>query len=196
MAGANSDLLAMRPHPNALPAKIAALERGTPQYYALREAIFQTGQGCLLPQSRVLDLSCGQGDFVEMFIERNEDLCRFVLLDRSPDNVRACAQRFHFRAHLGFVTPGGLDLAHGFPALSSRLMLCVMGLGPLDEARREEVLRMARKHLEKGGSFILVEELKDEGSCASWLTSLTDAGFKDVERIWYSGRMCAWVARK
>lgn len=197
MAGANSDVTATRLHKNALPASnSAALQRGTPQYYALREAIFKAGQECLLPQSRVVDLNCGTGDFVEMFIEKNEDMCHFVLLDHSSDNVSACADRFHFRTHLGFVTPGGLDLSQNFPELSSRLTLCVMGLSPLSLERREEVLRKAHKHLEKGGAFIIVEDLNDEETCASWLQSIRAAGFRQEERIWSAGRTCAWIAKK
>lgn len=197
MAEANSEAVAMHQHTNALPASgCAAMQRGTPQHYALREAIFRAGQECLRPQSRMLDLHCGEGDFVEPFIERNEDLCRFVLLDPSEEKVRACSSRFHVRAHLGYVIPGGMDLANGFPELSSSLMLCVLGLSPLDLERREEVLEKAHRHLERGGGLIVVEELRDEETCASWQDALHRAGFRQAERIWSSGRTCAWMAKK
>jgi ubiquinone/menaquinone biosynthesis C-methylase UbiE len=173
-----------------------ALEVGTPQYYALRQAIFQAGQPYVTPRCRIVDLHCGRGEFVEPFIERNEDLCRFIMLDSSAGNVQACMERFHMRMHLGFVRPGRLDLSQGFPDVSSRLTLCVNGLGRLPTEKRDEVLGEVQGHLEKGGVFIMVEELANEEDCASWLGSLTKAGFKNVERIWSSGRLCAWKAAK
>jgi ubiquinone/menaquinone biosynthesis C-methylase UbiE len=197
MAEANVETMAMHPHANIVAAPgSAALDMGTPEYYALRQAIFEAGQPLLKPGCRVVDLCCGPGDFITPFVERNEDLCRFIMLDPSMKNVRACMDRFHMRMHLGFVRPGALDLNKDFPDVSSRLTLCVSGIGSLQLERREEVLGNVRKHLEKGGALILVEELQEEADCASWLESLLSAGFSKVERIWSSGRVCAWVAKK
>ena len=166
------------------------------RYDALRQAIFQAGQPLVTPRCRIVDLHCGRGDFVEPFIERNEDLCRFIMLDSSPGNVQACMERFHMRMHLGFVRPGKLDLSQGFPQVSSRITLCIGGLDSLSRERRDEVLVEVRRHLERGGAFIIAEEVTDEKDCASWLSSLTEAGFERVERIWSSGRICAWMAWK
>lgn len=197
MAGARSETMTMHPHANALASpQGAALERGSSQYYALRQAIFEAGQPFVEPRCRIVDLHCGQGDFLEPFIERNEDLCRFIMLDSSSKNVSACMDRFHMRMHLGFVRPGSLDLSKDFPDVSSRLTLCVAGLGPLPLEKRGEVLGKIRKHVEKGGAFILVEELQAEEECASWLESLMSAGFSHAERIWSSDRVCAWIARR
>ncbi len=173
-----------------------ALDMGSPQHYSLREAIFRAGQPFIAPRCRIVDLHCGNGDFIEPFIERNEDLCRYIMLDPSTDNVQECMERFHMRMHLGFVRPGRLDLAIGFPDVSSRLTLCVGGVGSLPLEKRAELLANVRRHLEKGGAFIVAEELTTEKDCASWLESLTEAGFSKVERIWTSGRTCAWMAKK
>jgi len=197
LAGAKSENLTMHQHVKALASlQGAALEMGSPQYHGLRRAIFEAGQPLITPRCRIVDLHCGRGEFLQPFIERNEDLCRFIMLDSSTDNVQACGERFHMRMHLGFVRPGTLDLGKDFPDVSSRLTLCVGGLGPLPLERRMEVLGDVHKHLEKGGGFILVEELMNEDDCATWLGSLMQAGFSLVERIWSSGRVCAWMARK
>jgi ubiquinone/menaquinone biosynthesis C-methylase UbiE len=197
MAEAKSENPAMHQGTKALaPPQGIALEVGSAQYHALRQVIFDAGQPFVTPRCRIVDLHCGKGEFLEPFIEKNEDLCRFVMLDSSASNVQACSERFKMRMHLGFVTPGALDLCKDFPDVSSRLTLCVGGLSPLPLDRRAEVLGNVRRHLEKGGALIMVEELVDEGDCASWLGSLTEAGFTLVERIWSSGRTCAWMARK
>jgi len=197
LAGAKGENLTMHQHVKALESlQGATLEMGSPQYHGLRRAIFEAGQPLITPRCRIVDLHCGRGEFLQPFIERNEDLCRFIMLDSSTDNVQACGERFHMRMHLGFVRPGALDLGKDFPDVSSRLTLCVGGLGPLPLERRAEVLGDVHKHLEKGGGFILVEELMNEDDCATWLGSLMQAGFSLVERIWSSGRVCAWMARK
>jgi hypothetical protein len=197
LAGAKCENPTMHQHTNALASlQGAALETGSPQYHALRRAMFEAGQPLLTPRCRIVDLHCGKGEFLQPFIERNEDLCRFIMLDSSAENVQACGERFHMRMHLGFVKPGALDLSKDFPDVSSRLTLCVGGLAPLPLERRAEVLGDVHKHLEKGGAFILVEELVNEDDCAAWLGSLMRAGFSLVERIWSSGKVCAWMARK
>jgi len=197
MAGVKSENPTMHPHANALASLQGdAIGMGSPQYYELRQAIFQAGQPFVMPRCRIVDLHCGKGEFLEPFIEKNEDLCRFIMLDSSASNVQACMERFHMRMHLGFVRPGTLDLSKSFPDVSSRLTLCVTALGLLPSEKRGEVLANAWKHLEKGGALILVEELGDEMDCSSWLETLTEAGFSSVTRIWSFGRVCAWVAKK
>ncbi|MEM0448428.1 MAG: class I SAM-dependent methyltransferase [Methanomassiliicoccales archaeon] len=172
------------------------VEKGTPQYYSLRQAIFRAGNECIKPQSRIVDLRCGEGDFIEPFIENHQDLCRFLLLDSSWENVCICASRFHFQTHLGFVIPSRLDLARGFPEVSARLIICINGLSELGIERKEELLQMAHRHLENGGGFILVENLEDEEDQALWQKMLIKAGFNRVEKIWSLGRTCAWIAKK
>jgi ubiquinone/menaquinone biosynthesis C-methylase UbiE len=196
MAGVKSEET-MHQHASALASlHNVKLEMGSAQYYALRQAIFQAGQPFITPCCRIVDLHCGKGEFLMPFIERNEDLCRFIMLDSSVDNVQKCMERFHVRMHLGFVRPGRLDLSQGFPDVSSRLTLCVGGLCSLPLDRRSEVLNDVLRHLEKGGAFIMVEELTNENDCASWLGSLMEAGFGHIERIWSSGKVCAWMAKK
>lgn len=195
MAGARSEETKHQTS-ETTPSQNDAHEMGSPQYHSLRQAVFQAGQPLVTPGCRIVDLHCGRGEFLEPFIERNEDLCRFIMLDPSTENVQVCMERFHMRMHLGFVRPGRLDLTHSFPDISSRLTLCAGGLSPLPMDRRIEVLGNVRRHLEKGGAFIMVEELLREEDCASWHGSLTEAGFSHVERIWSSGRVCAWMARK
>ncbi|MDD1746452.1 MAG: class I SAM-dependent methyltransferase [Methanomassiliicoccales archaeon] len=197
MAEAKSENPAMHHGMKALaPPQGIAMEMGSVQYRALRQVIFETGQPFVTPRCRIVDLRCGKGEFVEPFIERNEDLCRFIMLDPSSNNIQSCMQRFHMRMHLGFVQPAALDLNKDFPDLSSRLTICMGGLGPLPIERRVEVLGEVRRHLEKGGAFIMAEALKNEDDCASWLGSLREAGFDSIERIWTSGNICAWMARK
>jgi ubiquinone/menaquinone biosynthesis C-methylase UbiE len=197
MAEAKSEIPAMHHAMKAmaLPQGVA-LEMGSVQYQALRQAIFDAGQPIVTPRCRIVDLHCGKGEFLEPFIERNEDLCKFIMVDPSVSNVQSCMERFHMRMHLGFVQPATLDLNKDFPDLSSRLTLCIGGLGLLPSDRRVEVLGNVRRHLEKGGAFIMVEELRNEGDCASWLESLREAGFVRIERIWASGSICAWMAVK
>ena len=197
MAEVKSESPAMHHELKALaPPQGAAMELGSAQYHSLRQAIFTAGQPFVTPGCRIVDLNCGKGEFLEPFIEKNEDLCRFIMVDPSVGNIQSCMERFHMRMHLGFVRPAALDLSKGFPDVSSRLTLCIGGLDPLPLERRAEILGSVRKHLEKGGAFIMVEELRNESDCASWLGSLKAAGFDGIERIWSSGNICAWVATK
>jgi ubiquinone/menaquinone biosynthesis C-methylase UbiE len=196
MAGAKSEETVHQDANASVPLHNFALEMGSLQYQSLRKAVFEAGQPFITPRCGIVDLHCGKGEFLEPFIERNEDLCHFIMLDPSTENVQFCNERFHMRMHLGFVKPGRLDLNLIFPDISSRLTLCTGGFGHLPMDKRIEVLGNIRKHLEKGGAFIMVEELANEDDCASWLESMMRAGFSHVERIWSSGRVCAWMAMK
>jgi hypothetical protein len=101
------------------------------------------------------------------------------MLDPSMENVQFCNERFHMRMHLGFVKPGRLDLNLIFPDISSRLTLCTGGFGHLPMDKRIEVLGNIRKHLEKGGAFIMVEELVNE-TIASGGSAMRQIGHIEV----------------
>ena len=225
MAGANMDLTpmpAMPLHTNAEALSSAALDRGTPQYHSLRQAMLDAGRPFLAPRSRMVDLSTGNGEWLAPFVEEHEDMCRFIALASSEEERLACRDRFHFRIPLGIVDVGRLDLARSFPEVHSRLTLSNMALGQLSEERRMEVLVQVRKHLEKQGAFIMVEKVagsdarthdvlahicgehawNDPGNgselCTAreWESSLRQAGFKEAECIWRWGPFVAWLALK
>ncbi len=192
MSGANSDLVSlstMAPHTTALAANAAALERGTPEYYSLQEALAFAAEEFMTHGGRVVDLACSGGEWITPMLTKASGMCQFVALDNDASSVEACVDRHKMLVHLGLVQAGQMDLEERFPETASRLTISILGLERLSELRKAEVLGLVRKHLERGGAFILMERTSGD-----WEIMLRYSGFREVRRLWRKGHFAAWLA--
>lgn len=196
MAGANTDIPPMaepRLHESALAAPTGVgIERGSQQYYALQRAILGASKGLLGPRSLVIDMECRGGDLVSPVLRHSCRSCRFIALERSASSAEESRDRFRHLIGLGKVEVGTIDLGKDFPAVHSDLTLCVNGLAHLSAARQDEVLSLVRKHIDRDGAFVLVEE----DAQRDWRAAILQAGFREATPIWRADGHTALLARK
>ena len=130
------------------------------------------------------------------FINEFEDLSHFIGVTNDDDEAYSCMDRFRMRVRLGIVEIANLDLEERFPEISSNLTISVNKLGSLTHLRQEEVLGKIRKHLERGGAFILVEKVRNAKDAESWENVLRASGFRQPARFWSKNGFVAWMAMK
>jgi hypothetical protein len=200
MAGANLDLeekSSMHVHMTALMAEQdAATHMGSSEYHSLQRSIFDVALPFVTPRCKIVDLSCSNGDWLAPFVERFEDLCHFVAVGEDEQKTYSCLDRFRMRVRLGFFEVCQLDLAERFPETCSRVTISVMGMGRLDTERQAEVLQRTHRFLERGGAFVMAERVSSALDVEHWETSLSDAGFKMVRKLWSKGGVTAWIGLK
>jgi hypothetical protein len=180
------------PHEGMAASMDAMLQRGTPGYYSLCQAMSEAARPFLRPNSRVIDLNARGGDWIEPLLEQSSFRCKFIALNSTEADKDRCMDRFRMDIRLGLVQEMRRDLCEGIPPITGDLTICALALSSKPSDCQERVLKSIHKHTQKSGGVILVEQL----SGTNWENELREAGFKDVTRIWSSSRVGAWVAVK
>jgi len=178
------------PHEGMAASIDAMLQRGTPGYYSLCQAMSEAAKPFLRPNARVIDLNARGGDWIEPLLEQSSFRCRFIALNSTDADKERCMDRFRMDIRMGAVQELKRDLCEGIPPITGDLTICALAMTTKPSECQERVLKGIYKHTQKGGGVILVEEL----SGTNWENELRQAGFKDVVRIWSSSRVGAWVA--
>ena len=137
----------------------------------------------------MVDLRCDGGRWISSLIQWACGNCQFIALDDTQESVQECIDQHKMCVHLGFVEAGLMDLNERFPETASVLTLSVGSMSRLQAERKGEVLRSIRRHLERGGAFIMMERADRD-----WETELREAGFREIRRIWRRGAFIAWLA--
>lgn len=102
------------------------------------------------PGARVLDLGCGTGTHLGLYLERG---CQVTGIDSSPAMLHQARQKLGRRATLVLGDSGSCPFADR----SFDLVLCCMALHEMDPDVRDAALQEARRLLRPGGRVLLME---------------------------------------
>jgi len=164
---------------------------GSPDYSSLGDSIASNCGPLLSHGDTVLDLLCGKGDLIAALMPLACGNCRFVAFDDDQANVDACADRFRWLAHQGFVQVSQKRLVSDVPGVANCLTIEEFGLGRLRSQRAVEILSQSRESLPKGGAIVVAERAD-----RPWAQILQEAGFQNARRIWERDGYEAFLAEK
>jgi hypothetical protein len=164
---------------------------GSPDYSSLADSIASNCGPLLSHGGTVLDLRCGRGDLIAALVPLTCGNCRFVAFDDDQANVDACADRFRWLAHQGFVQVSQKTLISDVPGVANCLTIEEFGLGWRGRQHAVELLGRSRERLPKGGAIVVAERAD-----RPWAQMLHEAGFRNARRIWERGGYEAFLAEK
>lgn len=134
------------------------LERSIPDYFNMRELVYNVGKHYVVPHTTIMDIGCSNGSaslpFVKTFAYEND----FILTDVSDSFIDICKRGFKNYPN---VCVKKHDLRNGIPEPhnNTSLILSVLTIQFTPIEYRQRIIDSIYNALIPGGCFIFVEKL-------------------------------------
>lgn len=141
------------------------LERSIPDYWTMRELLFEIGKRFIVPDSRILDIGCSNGKSLERFAQYADMLNKVYPdshgiyvrgVDISEAFVEEARKRYSDAKH---VIIENRDIATDFPDDEYDLVISCLTMQFVPIEHRQKIIRNIYKNLRTGGAFIMIEKL-------------------------------------
>jgi tRNA (cmo5U34)-methyltransferase len=135
------------------------LERSIPQYFDMRNLVYQIGREYVQRDTAIVDLGCSRGEALAPFVQHFGVYNTYLGVDVSDPMLAAARERFADMIKTGSVRIQHHDLRTGYPSARASVTLAVLTLQFVPMEYRFQLLADIYAHTLPGGCLILVEKV-------------------------------------